>query len=117
MDLTNNAFQYQSTNPVTQEEEEEEVEQALEAGKEDVPNLLSLEAEQQDALLLGQVLLERGKHDLHYQIQDEDSHRQLLGGLEDLEELSLEGPTTSIGGQTNSAEGPSHSVEANLVDF
>ena len=55
MDLTNNAFQYQSTNPVTQEEEEEEVEQALEAGKEDVPNLLSLEAEQQDALLLGQV--------------------------------------------------------------
>ena len=54
MDLANNAFQYQSTNPVTQEEEEE-VEQGLEAGKEDVPNLLSLEAEQQDAMLLGQV--------------------------------------------------------------
>ena len=41
--------------PVTHDEEEEEVEQGLEAGKEDVPNLLSLEAEQQDALLLGQV--------------------------------------------------------------
>jgi len=124
VDLANNAFQYQSTNPVTQEEEEE-VEQGLEAGKEDVPNLLSLEAEQQDALLLG---------------QDEDSQSQLLGGLVDLGDLSLAGPTNSMGGQTNSAGGPTNthsvapfqftssspppadseevtSVEANLLDF
>jgi len=90
LDLARTAFQYQSTNPVNQDEEVEEGEEV----DEDVPNLLSVDQTNGgDHLLLGE--------------DETESAETLIGGLNDLQGLSL---TDGGGGGTEGNTG-------NLLDF
>merc|ERR1712130_465164 len=90
LDLARTAFQYQSTNPVNQDEEVEEGEEV----DEDVPNLLSVDQTNGgDHLLLGE--------------DETELAETLIGGLNDLQGLSL---TDGGGGGTEGNTG-------NLLDF
>jgi len=87
LDLARTAFQYQSTNPVTQDEVEEG-----EEVEEDVPSLLSLEQTNgQDHLLLGE--------------DEKVTEETLVGGLNDLQGLSLDNSGGGVGGGVQAGVG------------